>query len=192
MGKKKISKSKKRENKKKPSKKSVKKEEAQEELFEEAQPKGAKEIPALKGGLEHSKELQKLIELGKERGFLTYDEINELLPADVVSPEKIDDVMTVFNQMDIDVVESKPKGPRSEEDLEGAPAEDEFLELEEEGGDLFAKAEEEEEEKEEVAVKADDPIRMYLRKMGSVSLLSREGEVEIAKRIEEGETKDRK
>ncbi|MBI3017281.1 MAG: RNA polymerase sigma factor RpoD [Deltaproteobacteria bacterium] len=187
MAKKKINK-KKKEIKKKLSKKMIKKNEAQEDLLDEDQPKHSKEVAALKGGLEHSKELQKLIELGKERGFLTYEEINEFLPPDVVSPEKIDDVMTVFNQMDIDVVESKPTGPKSEEDLEGAP-EDEFLELEEEGADLFAKAEEEEEEKEEVAVKADDPIRMYLRKMGSVSLLSREGEVEIAKRIEEGETK---
>ena len=186
--KKEIKKREKKENKKKIGKKSVKKDEAQKELFEEDQPKDTKAVASLKGGLEHSKELQKLIELGKERGFLTYEEINELLPADVVSPEKIDDVMMVFNQMDIDVVESKPKGPTSEEDLEGSTG-DEFLELEDGGEDLFSKEEDEEEEKEEVAVKADDPIRMYLRKMGSVSLLSREGEVEIAKRIEEGESK---
>ncbi len=184
--KKKVNKKKKEINKKLPKK--VSKRAVQEELSDEKQPKLAKELPPLKGGLENSKELQKLIELGKERGFLTYEEINEFLPADVVSPEKIDDVMTLFNQMDIDVVESKPTGPVSEEDLENAP-EDEFLELENEEGALFGKEEEEEEEKEEVAVKADDPIRMYLRKMGSVSLLSREGEVEIAKRIEEGEAK---
>ena len=135
------------------------------------------------------KEIKKLIELGKERGFLTYEEINETLPPDIVAPEKIDDIMALFNQMDIDVVSSKTAAPTSEEDLESEGGENLLALEEEEGEGLFAAAEEEEEEKEEVVTKADDPIRMYLRKMGSVSLLTREGEVEIAKRIEFGETK---
>ncbi len=137
------------------------------------------------------KELKKLIELGKERGFLTYDEINDLLPADIVSPEKIDDVMTMFSQMDIDVVEAK-SGPQKLDEEEDLAEGEELLEIAEEKTGIFGEEEpaEAEEEKEEVPVgKVDDPIRMYLRKMGSVSLLTREGEIEIAKRIEEGETK---
>src|SRR3989338_6920451 len=135
------------------------------------------------------KEVKKLIELGKERGFLTYEEINEILPKDFVSPEKIDDVMALFNKMDIDIVESKSAGQQrlDEREAEGEGAEGELGEMDEEG-DLFG--EEEEEEPSDVGLgKADDPIRLYLRKMGSVSLLTREGEIEIAKRIEEGETK---
>ncbi len=137
----------------------------------------------------YSKEVQKLIDLGKERGFLTFEEINDTLPQEMVSPDKIDDVMALFGQMDIDVVESKSGAPKSEEELEEGS--EEMMEMEEGEGDLFAKAEEVEEieEKESLVGRGDDPIRMYLRKMGSVSLLTREGEVEIAKRIEAGETK---
>lgn len=144
----------------------------------------------LKGESE-TKELKKLIELGKERGFLTYDEINDLLPADVVSPAKIDDVMMMFSQMDIDIVEAK-SGSAKLEDEEDLTEGEGLLEIEEEKPGLFAETEAEkaEEEEKEVPVgKVDDPIRMYLRKMGSVPLLTREGEIEIAKRIEAGETK---
>jgi RNA polymerase primary sigma factor len=120
------------------------------------------------------KEVKKLIDLGKEKGYLTYDDVNDMLPAEVVSPDQIDDVMSIFGEMDIEVVDANQRVT-----LGGA------------GEEL---AEEEEEEKEieldgdgDVVGKTGDPVRMYLREMGTVSLLSREGEVEIAKKIEEGE-----
>jgi RNA polymerase primary sigma factor len=120
-------------------------------------------------------DMKQLIDLGKEKGFLTYDEVNDLLPPDIVSSEQIDDVMSMFGEMDIEIVESaqKVKIPKvkleleEEEELEGGEEEMEF-----EPGALG---------------RTSDPVRMYLREMGSVSLLTREGEVEIAKRIEEGE-----
>src|ERR687888_1634180 len=120
------------------------------------------------------KEVKKLIDLGKEKGYLTYDDVNDMLPAEVVSPDQIDDVMSIFGEMDIEVVDANQRVS-----LGGA------------GEDL---AEEEEDEKEiesevdgDMIGKTGDPVRMYLREMGTVSLLSREGEVEIAKKIEEGE-----
>ncbi len=120
-------------------------------------------------------EVKQLIDLGKEKGFLTYDEVNDLLPPDIVSSDQIDDVMSMFGEMDIEVVDSaqKVKIPKvkldleEEEELEGEQDEIEF-----EPG---------------VLGRTSDPVRMYLREMGSVSLLTREGEVEIAKRIEEGD-----
>jgi RNA polymerase primary sigma factor len=120
-------------------------------------------------------EVKQLIDLGKEKGFLTYDEVNDLLPPDIVSSEQIDDVMSMFGEMDIEIVDSaqKVKIPKikldleEEEEIEGEQEEMEF-----EPGTLG---------------RTSDPVRMYLREMGSVSLLTREGEVEIAKRIEEGE-----
>jgi RNA polymerase primary sigma factor len=122
-----------------------------------------------------TEEMKQLIDLGKEKGFLTYDEVNDLLPSDIVSAEQIDDVMSMFGEMDIEVVDSvqKVKIPKVKMDLE----EEEEIE-----------GEQEEQEYEPGALgRTSDPVRMYLREMGSVSLLTREGEVEIAKRIEEGE-----
>lgn len=122
------------------------------------------------------KEVKKLIDLGKEKGYLTYDDVNDMLPAEVVSPDQIDDVMSIFGEMDIEVVDANQRVT-----LGGA------------GDDL---GEEEEDEKDldgevdgDVVGKTGDPVRMYLREMGTVSLLSREGEVEIAKKIEDGENK---
>src|ERR671937_1759204 len=120
-------------------------------------------------------EVKQLIDLGKEKGFLTYDEVNDILPPDIVSSEQIDDVMSMFGEMDIEIVDSvqKVKIPKVKHELE----EEEELE-----------GEQEEQEFEPGALgRTSDPVRMYLREMGSVSLLTREGEVEIAKRIEEGE-----
>ncbi|GAB4297438.1 MAG: RNA polymerase sigma factor RpoD [Desulfuromonadia bacterium] len=120
-------------------------------------------------------EMKQLISLGKEKGFLTYDEVNDILPSDLVSSEQIDDVMSMFGDMDIEIVDSvqKVKIPKSKLEME-----------EEEGGEGDA----EEQEFEPGALgRTSDPVRMYLREMGAVSLLTREGEVEIAKRIEEGE-----
>lgn len=120
-------------------------------------------------------EVKQLIDLGKEKGFLTYDEVNDLLPPDMVSSEQIDDVMSMFGEMDIEVVDSaqKVKIPKVNLDLEeGEELEGEQEDMEFEPGALG---------------RTTDPVRMYLREMGSVSLLTREGEVEIAKRIEEGD-----
>jgi len=120
-------------------------------------------------------EVKQLIDLGKEKGFLTYDEVNDLLPPDIVSSEQIDDVMSMFGEMDIEIVDSaqKVKIPKIKLDLEDEEEiEGEQEEMEFEPGTLG---------------RTSDPVRMYLREMGSVSLLTREGEVEIAKRIEDGE-----
>jgi RNA polymerase primary sigma factor len=120
-------------------------------------------------------EVKQLIDMGKEKGFLTYDEVNDLLPPDIVSSEQIDDVMSMFGEMDIEIVDSaqKVKIPKIKLDLEeDEESEGEQEEMEFEPGTLG---------------RTSDPVRMYLREMGSVSLLTREGEVEIAKRIEEGE-----
>ena len=120
-------------------------------------------------------EVKQLIDLGKEKGFLTYEEVNDLLPPDIVSSDQIDDVMSMFGDMDIEIVDSaqKVKIPKIKMDLEE--------EEEHEGG------EEEVEFEPGTLGRTSDPVRMYLREMGSVSLLTREGEVEIAKRIEVGE-----
>ncbi|HWP34378.1 MAG TPA: RNA polymerase sigma factor RpoD [Thermodesulfobacteriota bacterium] len=115
-------------------------------------------------------EVKQLIELGKDKGYLTYDEINDVLPSDIVSSDQIDDIMTMFGEMDIELIDaSKVKIPRVEvEEEEDEEGEEDDLE----SGALG---------------KTNDPVRMYLREMGAVSLLTREGEIEIAKRIEEGE-----
>ncbi|ACH40686.1 RNA polymerase sigma-70 factor RpoD [Citrifermentans bemidjiense Bem] len=120
-------------------------------------------------------EVKQLIDLGKEKGFLTYEEVNDLLPPDIVSSDQIDDVMSMFGDMDIEIVDSaqKVKIPKIKMDLE---------EEEEHEG-----SEEEVEFEPGTLGRTSDPVRMYLREMGSVSLLTREGEVEIAKRIEVGE-----
>jgi len=127
-----------------------------------------------KGEKKEIKEVKTLIDLAKKKGYLTYDEVNDMLPADIVSPDQIDDVMSIFGEMDIEVIDSNQRVTL--------------------GGQAEELAEEEDEEKEvevdtdgDTAGKTGDPVRMYLREMGTVSLLSREGEVEIAKKIEEGE-----
>ncbi|RMD95880.1 MAG: RNA polymerase sigma factor RpoD [Deltaproteobacteria bacterium] len=116
------------------------------------------------------KEVRKLISLGKERGYLTYDEVNDILPPDVLSSDQIDDVMMLFGEMDIEIVDSASKVRISKQKLREDPEE-------EEENDYDANA----------RGRVSDPVRMYLREMGSVSLLTRDGEVEIAKRIEMGE-----
>ena len=118
-------------------------------------------------------EVKALMERGREKGFLTYDEVNDALPSDT-SSDQIDDVMSMFGEHDIEVVDGAEKKMK----LPDKPPEPEAKEA----------AEEKDEDEEDAGYgKSNDPVRMYLRKMGSVSLLTREGEVEIAKRIEEGE-----
>ena len=127
------------------------------------------------------KEVKDLLEAGRQKGFLTYDEVNDALPADVVSSDQIDDVMSMFGDNDIEIVDAQKAAQASEvKPTVAATEETEKKEGEEE-------EEEEEKEVEEPGGKSNDPVRLYLRKMGSVSLLTREGEVEIAKRIEDGE-----
>jgi len=120
------------------------------------------------------KEVKKLIDLGKEKGYLTYDEVNDMLPADIVSPDQIDDVMSLFGEMDIEVIDSNQR-------VSIAGQAEELPEEEEEEKELDVEADS------DMSGKTGDPVRMYLREMGTVSLLSREGEVEIAKKIEHGE-----
>jgi RNA polymerase primary sigma factor len=119
-------------------------------------------------------DIKKLIDAGKEKGYLTYSEVNDLIPHDVHSPEDLDDLLTTIGTQGIDVLEGPSKLPSSAldkaEDIEAG----EDVEL-----DLTPGALE----------KTNDPVRMYLREMGTVPLLTREGEVEIAKRIERGQNR---
>jgi RNA polymerase primary sigma factor len=134
-------------------------------------------VPKIKG--RERKEVQVLLERGRMKGHLTYDELNDALPPDMVTSDQIDDLMVWLKSEDIDVVDGAPEGQSRTSEVPVAatrssarrpttlppPADDSYTQ------------------------KSNDPVRMYLRKMGSVSLLTREGEVEIAKRIEEGEDK---
>jgi RNA polymerase primary sigma factor len=119
-------------------------------------------------------DLRRLILMGKEKGYLTYDEVNSVLPDELVSSEKIDDMMMIFDEMDIEVVDSSQQAKmlkeKIEKDGEASEEEDRALPLEDDSGGRVT-----------------DPVKMYLREMGMVCLLTREGEVEIAKRIERGE-----
>ena len=121
--------------------------------------------------------IKKLIARAKKRGYITYDEINEALPQDQMTSEQIEDIMSAINEMGINVVENEESAD------DGDAPEEEEAEAEPVDGDLAPAP--------VAAVKApldrtDDPVRMYLREMGAVELLSREGEIAIAKRIEAG------
>ena len=125
--------------------------------------------------MKREQDVKRLIDLGRERGYLTYDQVSDMLPADTVSPEQLDDVMSIFGEMDIEVVDPNSRMALTGQAEDAPDDEPEEGEVEFDGGDA------------DVAGKTGDPVRMYLREMGNVSLLSRDGEVEIAKRIEEGE-----
>src|SRR5438105_1921630 len=125
--------------------------------------------------------VKKLIARAKKRGIVTYDELNQALPQDQMSSEQIEDVMSTLNDMGINVVESAESGDDEEEDKEAEPAIDEEVDPLDDGGPRPAAA-----VKKEAVDRTDDPVRMYLREMGAVELLSREGEIAIAKRIEAG------
>src|SRR5271155_3085616 len=123
------------------------------------------------------KEVQQLIEMGKSKGFLTYEEVNDALPADVVA-DQMDDVMGVLGDEDIEIVDAATQvkiAPKRIVEEEAAEKKN------------VPRDSKNDEEVDGYYSKSNDPVRMYLRKMGSVSLLTREGEVEIAKRIETGE-----
>jgi RNA polymerase primary sigma factor len=118
-----------------------------------------------------SNEFKKLIALGEEKGFLTYDDVNDLLPSDVTSSEQLDDIIMLFGEKNIEIVDAE-KGEKlvvkKEREEQTGNKQDDILSI------LPALG------------KIGDPVKMYLREMGLVSLLSREGEVEYAKAIEEG------
>ncbi len=117
--------------------------------------------------------VRKMVARGKERGYVTYDELNKALPSDEVNSEQIEDTMTMLSEMGINVIESEESEESgSEEQPEAAPASTTTTTPATVGEDDLGRT--------------DDPVRMYLREMGSVELLSREGEIAIAKRIEAG------
>ncbi|HEU5059328.1 MAG TPA: sigma-70 family RNA polymerase sigma factor, partial [Kofleriaceae bacterium] len=135
---------------------------------------------------------QKLIELGKSKGYLTYDEVNDNMPDDIVSSDQIDDWLSALGDEGIEIVDSasqfkpKAKAPAARGGALARP----IVDLKDDDKDVDDDAGNDAAEDDEYSYsRTSDPVRMYLRKMGSVSLLTREGEVEIAKRIEEGERK---
>jgi RNA polymerase primary sigma factor len=126
--------------------------------------------------------IKKLIAKAKKRGWLTYDELNAALPQDQMSSEQIEDVMSALSEMGINMTEGEDAG----DDDDGTEAEVDADELDEADEDDGKPALHVIEKKKEVLDRTDDPVRMYLREMGAVELLSREGEIAIAKRIEAG------
>src|SRR2546430_7044403 len=116
-------------------------------------------------------EVRQLINIGKEKGYLLYDEVNELLPSEITSSDELDDLFNTFGSAGIEVIDSDQKYLRDDKVIDRTAEGAEELELDLTPGALD---------------KTNDPVRMYLREMGTVPLLTREGEVEIARRIERG------
>ena len=120
--------------------------------------------------------LRRLITIGKDKGYITYQELNDDLSDDIISSEEIDDLLQMFEELNIKVV-SEPVGGKIEKTKKPKQVEEDSKEEKDSLTEL----------EDEFAAKTYDPVKMYLREMGLISLLSREGEVEIAKRIETGE-----
>src|ERR1700753_2314739 len=120
--------------------------------------------------------VKKMIKQAKKRGFVTFDQLNEVLPSDTTSPEQIEDIMSMLSDMGINVSEAEDSD--SEEDKDDGDDDDsnELVEITQKAVTEVKKS--------EPGERTDDPVRMYLREMGTVELLSREGEIAIAKRIE--------
>jgi len=116
--------------------------------------------------------VRKMIARAKQRGYVTYDELNKVLPSDKTSSEQIEDTMAMLNEMGINVIESEEAEEGAEENLPAVAEGSKALATTAKSGEQYDRT--------------DDPVRMYLREMGSVELLSREGEIAIAKRIEAG------
>jgi RNA polymerase primary sigma factor len=140
----------------------------------------------MKDNTSSQKEIKELITKGKKQGYLTYDEVNDALPDDLMSTEHLDDVVGMFGEMDIEIIDSDRR-------IQIKEVKSKVGEEDEDNGD---------DDEAEAGVKAvpagkagagtltgrtDDPVRLYLKEMGQINLLTREGEVEIAKRIEQGE-----
>ena len=122
-----------------------------------------------------AQQLKDLIARGKEQGYLTYVEVNDHLPNDIVDPEQIEDIVNMINDMGITVYEEAPE--TESKTLTDTPATDEDAVEEAEAALASVDAE---------VGRTTDPVRMYMREMGTVELLTRQGEIEIAKRIEDG------
>lgn len=123
-------------------------------------------------------DVKKLIARAKKRGYITYDELNAALPQDQMSSDQLEDVMSALNEMGVNIVENEEAGDDGDEQEQ---PEDEVESVDVDQGTAPAV-----EKKKETVDRTDDPVRMYLREMGAVELLSREGEIAIAKRIEAG------
>ena len=148
----------------------------------EKEPPETPDAPLLLFGLSDAA-VRKMIKAAKKRGYVTHEQINSVLPSEEVTSEQIEDILAMLNEVGITTVESEEAEPEEEAEAREEPEEEES-----EGGELAevqrtapAKV-----EKAEPSERTDDPVRMYLREMGSVELLSREGEIAIAKRIEAG------
>src|SRR4030095_10889203 len=122
--------------------------------------------------------VKKMIKQAKKRGFVTFDQLNEVLPSESTSPEQIEDVMAMLSDMGINVSENDDESDDEEKEEEADEPDTELVEVTQKAVT--------ETKKSEPGERTDDPVRMYLREMGSVELLSREGEIAIAKRIEAG------
>src|ERR1700677_3036492 len=122
--------------------------------------------------------VKKMIKQAKKRGFVTFDQLNEVLPSDTTSPEQIEDIMSMLSDMGINVSEADDAENEDDKDDSEDETDNELVEVTQKAVTEVKKS--------EPGERTDDPVRMYLREMGTVELLSREGEIAIAKRIEAG------
>src|SRR5712672_616813 len=122
--------------------------------------------------------VKKMIKQAKKRGFVTFDQLNEVLPSDTTSPEQIEDIMSMLSDMGINVSEAEEADAEDEKEEADDETDNELVEVTQKAVTEVKKS--------EPGERTDDPVRMYLREMGTVELLSREGEIAIAKRIEAG------
>ena len=122
--------------------------------------------------------VKKMIKQAKKRGFVTFDQLNEVLPSDTTSPEQIEDIMSMLSDMGINVSEAEEADTDEEKEEADDDTDNELVEVTQKAVTEVKKS--------EPGERTDDPVRMYLREMGTVELLSREGEIAIAKRIEAG------
>ncbi|SDT44866.1 RNA polymerase sigma factor RpoD [Bradyrhizobium canariense] len=122
--------------------------------------------------------VKKMIKQAKKRGFVTFDQLNEVLPSDTTSPEQIEDIMSMLSDMGINVSEAEEADSEDEKEDDADDTDNELVEVTQKAVTEVKKS--------EPGERTDDPVRMYLREMGTVELLSREGEIAIAKRIEAG------
>ncbi|XIA65127.1 RNA polymerase sigma factor RpoD [Bradyrhizobium sp. TZ2] len=122
--------------------------------------------------------VKKMIKQAKKRGFVTFDQLNEVLPSDTTSPEQIEDIMSMLSDMGINVSEAEEADSEDEKEEADDDTDNELVEVTQKAVTEVKKS--------EPGERTDDPVRMYLREMGTVELLSREGEIAIAKRIEAG------
>lgn len=122
--------------------------------------------------------VKKMIKQAKKRGFVTFDQLNEVLPSDTTSPEQIEDIMSMLSDMGINVSENEDSDGEEESKDDDDDTDNELVEVTQKAVTEVKKS--------EPGERTDDPVRMYLREMGTVELLSREGEIAIAKRIEAG------